>query len=142
MLTDQEMLRYIYQGAEMGSSGIDNILSYAADDAFRKALKDQQTQYQTLQQQAAVLLTQRGLELKGAGTAAKLFSRISSEAQAITDSSSSHLAEIVIRGNTMGATKIQKHLHDYHAGDAQIRALAEQEIQTAQDGIKQMNRFL
>lgn len=142
MLTDQEMLRYIYQGAEMGCSSINGILPYAADRSLSDALETQRQSYQGLRHQAAAMLNQRGIEPQGAHTAAKLFSRVVSEVRAVTDTSPSHLAEMIIQGNTLSASRIQKHLNDYHAGDAHIRALAEKQLRQTQENIEQMKSFL
>ncbi|MBS5703582.1 MAG: hypothetical protein KHW93_07070, partial [Butyricicoccus pullicaecorum] len=84
MLTDQEMLRYIYQGAEMGFNGINGILPYVADRSLMGALETQRQSYQSLRHQAAAMLNQRGLEPQGIHTAAKLFSRVASEVRAVT----------------------------------------------------------
>ena len=134
MLTDQEMLRYIYQGAEMGCNGINGILPYVADRSLMGALETQRQSYQSLRHQAAAMLNQRGLEPQGIHTA--------SEVRAVTDTSASHLAEMVIEGNATGVTKMQKHLNDYHAGDAHVRALAEKQLKQAQENIEQMKSFL
>ena len=37
---------------------------------------------------------------------------------------------------------MQKHLNDYHAGDAHVRALAEKQLKQAQENIEQMKSFL
>lgn len=142
MLTDQEMLRYIYQGAEMGCNGINGILPYVADHSLMATLETQRQSYQSLRHQAAAMLNQRGLEPQGIHTAAKLFSRVASEVRAVTDTSASHLAEMVIERNATGVTKMQKHLNDYHAGDAHVRALAEKQLKQAQENIEQMKSFL
>ncbi len=142
MLTDQEMLRYIYQGAEMGCSSINGILPYAADRSLLGVLETQRQSYQSLRHQAAAMLNQRGIEPQSVHTAAKFFSRVASEVRAVTDTSPSHLAEMVIQGNTLGAAKMQKHLNDYHAGDAHVRALAEKQLRQAQENIQQMKSFL
>ncbi len=126
----------------MGCNGINGILPYVADRSLLGALETQRQSYQSLRHQAAAMLNQRGLEPQGIHTAAKLFSRVASEVRAVTDTSASHLAEMVIEGNTMGVTKMQKHLNDYHAGDAHVRALAEKQLKQAQENIEQMKSFL
>lgn len=142
MLTDQEMLRYIYQNAETSQNGIHGILPYVTSHPLQKALEEQQKTHTRVYHQAAAMLNQRGTTPQGTNLAAKLFTRVAAEARAVTDTSPSHLAEMLIEKNTAGMAKMQKHLNNFHAGDAHIRALAEEQIKTAQENIEQMKPFL
>ena len=48
----------------------------------------------------------------------------------LADPSASNIAEMVIQGNTMGATKSTRHLGDYAGGNREIRNLAERLLHT------------
>mgnify|MGYP000485997180 CR=1 FL=1 len=51
-------------------------------------------------------------------------------------------AEMVIQGNTMGATKSTRHLGDYAGGNREIRNLAERLLHTEEANAAQMKQFL
>ena len=43
MLTEAELLQYIYQTTEMGRDGIQSVLPHAEDETFHQALEQQLT---------------------------------------------------------------------------------------------------
>ncbi|MFQ7454313.1 MAG: hypothetical protein ACLRNQ_26405 [Flavonifractor plautii] len=48
MLTEAELLQYIYQTTEMGRDGIQSVLPHAEDETFHQALEQQLTEYEKL----------------------------------------------------------------------------------------------
>ena len=47
MLTEAELLQYIYQTTEMGRDGIQSVLPHAEDETFHQALEQQLTEYES-----------------------------------------------------------------------------------------------
>lgn len=141
MIDSNEMLRYIYETSDMGCYGIQSIIADAKEGPFRDALQEQMTEYARLREEAGGRLRQRGIAPEGIGTVAKLSSRMMSGLKTMTDRSPSHIAEMMIEGNTMGMTKSIQHLHDYRE-EGEVRDLAGQLLKTEENNILQMKQFL
>lgn len=142
MLDDRQMLQYIYQNAEMGRDGISHVLPFVKDAKLAQALTEQQEEYRASCSEAERLLQDKGEEADGSGLMAKVMTRVSSDVQALSDPSPSHIAEMMIQGNTMGVTKMVRHLHDFKPTDQRVQSLAKRQLETAQDNIEQMKSFL
>ena len=124
MLTEAELLQYIYQTTEMGRDGIQSVLPHAEDETFHQALEQQLTEYEKLYGATGKMLRERGQEPKGLNPMVKASSEMMSAMKTMADHSTSKIAEMMIQGNTMGMTKSLKHLHDYHGKDERVRDLA------------------
>ena len=124
MLTEAELLQYIYQTTEMGRDGIQSVLPHAEDETFHQALEQQLTEYEKLNPMV------------------KASSEMMSAMKTMADHSTSKIAEMMIQGNTMGMTKSLKHLHDYHGKDERVRDLANKLLKTEEANIQQMKKFL
>ena len=142
MLTETEMLQYVYQATEMGRDGIQSVLKYADEEPFRQALEQQLTEYEKLCGSTGQMLKERGEEPKGINPMAKVSSEVMSTMKTMTDRSSSKIAEMMVQGNTMGMTKSLKHLHDYHGRDERVKDLANKLLKTEEANIEQMKKFL
>jgi len=142
MISDNQMLNYIRQITEMGETGIDSVLDKTHDAAMRQSLQKQKEEYQRIYRSADRMLEERGGKEKDLNPMAELGSEISAMFQLAMDSSSSKIAEMMIKGNTMGVTKILQHMSDYQNGDERINDLANKLLQTQQNNIEQMKPYL
>lgn len=142
MLTEAELLNYIYQTTEMGQDGIRTVLPYTKAGPFHSALEQQLAEYETIRSTSHELLRERGQEPKGINPVAKLSAEMTSAVKTMTDHSTSKIAEMMVQGNTMGMTKSIKHLRDYHGKDVRVRELANKLLATEEANIQQMKAFL
>ena len=60
----------------------------------------------------------------------------------LTDKTSSHMAEMLIQGSTMGSVDIQKQLNKYSEADTDVRRLGERLLKTEQRNIEQLQQYL
>ena len=58
------------------------------------------------------------------------------------DSSDSHIAQMMITGNTRGVNKIVDRMRQYDKKDSKVQNLAERLLQTQYNNIQQMTEFL
>ena len=142
MISDNQMLNYIRQITEMGETGIDSVLDKTEDESLRSCLQKQKEEYQRIYRSADKMLQERGGKEKDLNPMAELGSEISAMFQLAMDSSSSKIAEMMIKGNTMGVTKILQHSSDYQGCDERIKDLADKLLKTQQDNIEQMKPYL
>ena len=116
-MNDIEMLNRILQNAEMGCQGITSI---------RKRTKKKAVDH--------VLCNQLAV--------AKAMTRIAAMRDLQRDASSSHIAEMMIKGNTMGVNKMVQHLREYDRTNTNITLLAKKMLDTEEEHIRELRAFI
>ncbi|MDY4444690.1 hypothetical protein [Butyricicoccus sp.] len=141
MKDDCTLLNHIRQTTEMGVDGIDSVIQYA-DGTFRQALEQQRTEYNKIHSSADQLLRKHGGRPEDVSAFAKWSSELSSGVKTMMDSSQSNIADMMIRGNTMGVTKGMQTMRECNVSDTAVTSLANKLIATEQANINQMKKFL
>ena len=113
MNATQELLNYVYQNSEMGAISIDRLSDYSKDEKFLRSLRDQKREYLSVNAASRDALARTGCDEKGLGTLSKIKTYLMIDAQSITDSSTEHLAEMMVIGSTMGIIDAKKNLRRY-----------------------------
>lgn len=97
----------------MGSDSIVKLLPKVSDGKFKTDLTDQLNGYESLAAKAKKRLKEMGAEAKEENPMIKLWSSIGMTMSTLTDSTDSHIAQMVAEGSTMGVTDGIKLLRDY-----------------------------
>ena len=140
--TNVELLNYIYQNAEMGKQTIPQLLESAEDGEFRQLLQSQLQEYQEIWESAAAMIREEDGEAKGLGAMAKISSYISTSFNTLVDKTSSHMAEMMIQGSTMGVVEITQKINKYTDADSHVLALARKLLKTEERNVEQLKKFL
>ena len=132
MEDSEALLRFIHKNAAMGVGTLPQALSLPQSRAMSSALQDQLS-----------YAKEKGLHLKGPGSAALTMSGMMLRAQTALDPSTSKLAEMMIQGSTMGTVEMTRRLHQLSdQSDPELVSLGRQLLQTEEQNIQQMKRFL
>lgn len=142
MINDMQMLKFIMKNAEMGCRGINNIKHYSNSAEMTKALRTQNFEYGKIYHNARCMLKRRGGETKHVHPANVIMAKAVAEREMKRDDSNSHIAEMMIQGNTMGVQKIARHIRQYGNQNKHITHLANRLMSTQQANIEQMKQFL
>lgn len=142
MSANKELLNDIYQNAEMGLLTIPKLISVTKDPDFIRVLQTQLEEYRDISKKARDLMAQKNLVPEEVGEFAKLRSKLMTEFMTMTDSSVSHLAEMMVQGNTMGATGVTRRIHEHKGADAEVMDLANRLKKTADANTEQIKKFL
>ena len=142
LLPENELLQYVHKTADMGCSGLEDVLNYVESRGLKKVLNAQLTEYEKLRNQAALMLRARGETPSDTGAMAKISAKMMSAGKLMADRSDSKIAEMTIQGNTMGVTKTIKHLHDYAGKDSAVRELTKKLLATEEENARQLRPFL
>lgn len=142
MINDVEMLTYVLQNAEMGCQGIASVRKKLHDSDVDGVLCEQLIKYGKLYHCANNMLRNRGAEIHHVSSVTKAMTRYAAERDLKRDSSSSHIAEMMIKGNTMGINKMSRHIRNYNGSDQNINTLARKMIDTEEENIREMKAFL
>ena len=121
---EAEMLEELYKNVKMGSDSIIKLLGKVSDGKFKTDLTDQLDGYEGFAKKAKERIKSLGGEAKAENAMVKLWSSIGMTMSTLTDSSDSHIAQMVAEGSTMGITDGIKLLRDYENTDVPERSLA------------------
>lgn len=137
-----ELINSVYKTSEMGCVGIHAVLGRADDGDFRQALQSQLAEYRKIQNEAAVLLSQRGGVRRDVPPMARTCAKMTAKMQLMRDHSSSQIAGMMIQGNTKGLVKSTQNLRAYRGHDLQAATLARRLLETEAANIEQMKPYL
>ncbi len=118
------MLEELYKNVKMGSDSIIKLLGKVSDGKFKTDLTDQLDGYEGFAAKAKERIKALGGEAKEENAMVKLWTSIGMTMSTLTDSSDSHIAQMVAEGSTMGITDGIKLLRDYENTDVSEQALA------------------
>ncbi len=137
-----EFLNYIYQNAEMGIVGIDDIITKVKDEKFEKLLQEQKSDYENICKEAINILKKYGKEQKELNKMAKMSSYMMVKMKTMSDCSTSNLAKMMMEGSNKGIIEITEKLNAYNEPDEEITALANKLLETEQNNLDDLKTFL
>ena len=120
---EAEMLDQLYKNVKMGSDSIIRLLGKVSDGRFKSDLTDQLNGYEGFASKAKARLKEMGSVAKEENPVTKLWANIGMTMSTLTDSTDSHLAQLVAEGSTMGITDGIKLLREYENTDVSEGAL-------------------
>lgn len=141
-INDNQMLQYINKASETGVRSIRDVLEVAKGEQLRKELKEQQLEYGEIYTKSRTMLRRRGEEPMHLSRTAKMNVKMGVRMGTIVDRSPSRVAEMMIRGNTMGLTKSIRTLNHYAGHNENVRSLAVKLMRTEQANIDSLKSYL
>jgi len=142
MKTNREMLSSILKTTQMGQVGIRSVLDTTMRPGLRKALESQLREYDTIEQEAHSIASQRGWELPELQPGVKMMSDMMTRMKLRFGNSDSKIADMMIQGNTRGMIKGLKNQHQWVAQDHSVNALSQKLLDCETANIRQMQAFL
>ena len=141
-MNDVEMLKCIAQNAEMGCQGVTAVRKRIENKAVDDLLCTQLTRYGKIYHAAGKMLRHRGESVRHISPMAKTMTRISAQVDLRRDSTPSHVAEMMIKGSTMGVNKLVHSLREYDRGDSSVTLLAKKLLDTEEEHIRELRAFV
>lgn len=143
MKDSNNLLNSIYKNTDMGITSINELLANGSkNEAFREQIKHQSNEYKEIKTEAENILKQKGFQPKGISSFYKKMADVSVKANVNSDISVAHCAQMMIKGSTMGINKIAKGMRENDNITEQERNLAEKLLNTEQENIEKLIRFL
>jgi hypothetical protein len=142
MDANMELLDSIYQNSEMGILATRELLEASKDSRFRDHLSTQLEEYRAINDEARQLIDEKGARTKELNPIAQATSRFTINAKTLMDSSTSHMAEMMMQGSTMGIVDATKNLRRYSHAEKPIRSLAEKLLRTEESNVEHIKEFL
>ena len=108
----------------MGSDSIIKLMDKVSGEEFKAALTKQIDGYEKIAERLRKHLCSMGHQAKEGNIMVKLWSSVGMALETMTDSTDSHLAQLVAEGSSMGITDSIKLLRDYENTSVSEEALA------------------
>ena len=143
MNANHQLLQFIHKNAAMGVGTIPQAMSLPQSRAMKETLHHQLEEYQAIATQSQLLAKVHGQRVRRPGPTAFAMSDVMLRAQTALDPSTTRLAELMIRGSTMGTVQMTRRLHQYMGqADGELLALGSRLLRTEEENIQEMKRFL
>ncbi len=138
---NETLLNELYKNVTMGKDSLINLMDKASDDEMRAEMTREMERYEEYANRASALLAERGLKPEEPGMMAKAGSKIGMAFNTMLDTTTSHIAEMMINGATMGIINIEKQFNE-NEPTGEARRLAEEILDFEKSTADNLARFL
>jgi hypothetical protein len=139
---DLDLLEKTYQNASTGITAIEAVIGKVSNKELSKDLNNQRRDYQELMERSKDQLLKNSAALKDNSFLEKTMMKGNVKMNTLMDSSDSHIADMVIKGSTMGITQMTKLLNENKNADGTSTRIAEDFIKKEQKNIEIMKQYL
>jgi hypothetical protein len=141
---DAELLQDIYSNVKMGSESILTLLPKIKNDDMKAMMTSQLNQYEKYAQNVKKMLVEQGVQPKEASPVSKLGAKIGMEMKSMQDSTTSHMAQMMVQGSTMDVTDLLQKVSAYenYPECRESVRLAKQIVDFEEKNIEKMKEFL
>lgn len=138
---EDRLLHEICRNSGMGVEAIQQVLKDVYDEEFAYELHAEAGKMREFEQKAGERLNQNGKEAgKTKPMAAKMLKSAVKMRTVVTDSTS-HMAELMQKGNRRGAEELKKAIHKYKDAGVYATELARDMVDFEEDNLKKLARF-
>ena len=138
------LLQAIYKNVKMASDAILNLMPKVQDERLKSDMTVQLSAYEAFASRAAKLLGDEGVKPEDESFLTKMGAKMGCMMNTMRDSTTSHLAEMIIEGATMGMNDMYKQIREAENTDASEKALrlAREVCAYEERTIEEMKSFL
>ena len=145
MNENSEMLLYIYKNADMGVKSTTKLLKLLnnSDNKIKPIVEEELKEYKSFLKKTKTLLKKNKVEPKGTSLLLDLTSSITMNMEFMKDNSDAKIADMLIRGFTMGNIEIDKKIDKYkNAADKSILKIAKELKKFGETNIELLKPYL
>jgi hypothetical protein len=143
MQDTRALLELIYKNAEMGRLNLPELIKLSSDAKFTASLKEQLSDYEALSNEATRMIRELyGEDPNGVNLLDKMRTEITLRISTFRDTSVPHIADMLVKGNSMGITDMAKQLKTYRMASEEARGLAERLLKSQERNLDNMKGFL
>lgn len=139
---DAELLREVQKNTEMAMQAIDTVSGKVYDDDLALQLSKQSLKYSELHNCALDRLLEGRAEPWHGNNISKLMLTGGIHTNTLFDTSTSHIAELMIRGNSMGITDMCKAMNHHEHADQVSLEVARELMDFEEKNIERLKKYL
>jgi len=140
--TEITVLQSIYKSAQTGSQSVEDVLDQVVSPRLKEDLTRHCSEYKRISDEAEDYLDRLGASVKEPGLMSKLGMKLGVEMETMLDTTSSHIAELMINGSTMGIINITKIMNGYPDAADSTKQLSRRFLDAERDNIERMKQYL
>ena len=140
-----ELIKYIYQNAEMGFYACKKIIKSLEqkDNKIKDALEDIMNKYEFFFNESRNIILDNSYKIKDVGLFTKVGASMGIKAEVSTDNSDSAIAKLLIQGLTMGILDIKAHIKNLRKDvNKDIKKIASEYLKFQDNSVNKLNKFL
>ena len=144
-MNNKEFLKSIYEVVNMGYHSCDKLLKdlEGKDNKIISVIEEMKEKYCAFQKDTKKLDKKYKTQLEDLGMMAKMGSSMEMKMEVMKDNSDSKIADVLIRGNTMGVVEIEKSIHKYEEkSDKDLLKLAKAVLECQKEDIETLKEYL
>ncbi len=145
MNENNELLEHMYQDGEMATYSLETLLNElkGKDNKIIKVIEDILKNYENYYKDFKKQLKKEKVNPKSSGMMAKMGSSFGIKKEVIVDNSDSRIADMLIKGLTMGTLDMEKKISKYSENiDKKTLKQAEAFLKFQQESIAELKKFL
>ena len=139
---DLDLLEKTYQNAKIGITAIEEVLDKASRTDLIHDLQNQLKDYSEIASKAKNELLKNGAEVKEKPIYDRAMMKGNIKMNLWMEPSDSRIADMVIKGSTMGMTQMMKLINDKKAADGTCIQIAKEFVQKEENNIETMKAYL
>lgn len=139
---EKECLIRLFQNADMGTETIHKLLPRTEDRRLHSRLETQLSRYRVISEKIAHILWENGARPKDNSVWTKAMADMGVEMGTALDRSPSKIAELLIKGSTMGIIDLEKIQKEYAGISPAAKEISEDLKQLQNKTIEEMKGFL
>ena len=138
------LLEAMYKNVRMGADSIIDIMPKVIDEDLRSELTSELERYDEFSKEIEKIFLNIGKEAKDQGIFAKFGTKMSVAVNTLVDVTTSHIAEMMIQGGTMGITDATKLLREYETTSCSedVLDLTRRIIKYEEETVERLKKFL
>lgn len=140
-----ELLNYIYQDSQIGISSLTTMIRKlnGKDNKIKKIIEDELKEYELYKKESGKYLKKYKAEKKEESMTAKVMAKMKLNFDIMKDNSDAKIADILIKGFTMGTIDMDKKIDEYKDNvDKNIIKLAKNFLDFQNKNIELLKEFL
>lgn len=144
-MENKELLEYIYKVVDMGVHSTNKLLEdlEGKDNKIIDVIEDIKKEYLSFEKDIKKLVKKYKVDLEDSGFMAKLGSSMEMKMEVMKDNSDSKIADMLIRGNTMGVIETEKNIHKFEdKTDKEVLKLANELLDFQNNSVKKLKEYL
>lgn len=144
MSVTKDFLDSLYKNVKMGTDSIIDLMPKVKDDGLRAEMTAELEKYESFAKDIRELLFDKGEEPKPESIMAKMGVKMGVMMNTMMDDTTSHIADMMIQGATMGITDTTKLIREHENTNCSesALALARKTVQYEEESIERLKKFL
>ncbi len=121
---DEELLSEVYRNCQLALESISDILPEVENEKMREEMTKQHETYEKISARASVIAKDKGYEIKAPNGLKKAMMWSSIKMNTFANNSTSHIADMMVKGTVTGITALKTSLSETEQKDDEITTLA------------------